>query len=314
MRMDQLYQFIIISEAGSITAASKQLYISQSSLSSSIASMEKEIGRQIFQRSHNGISLTPYGLKFYKAAREILDTYENVINLPMELNEEQLHISSQFLLYASSIFTNIISENKKVISSFKFTEKTTSGVIKDVINRTSEVGLIVTRSELHNHYKQIAKNQNLEYNVINSDECICLVGRGNPLYYSDDEDITMQQLQGFPMIKYEIDANSVESNKEFDMNFSFPHSGVLVISDTGSLQNILAKTNGFFIGIHNEKAYSTTDFYDNIRVIKLRDKSFTYDTAWLKKKDHSLSPLAKDFLKRIYLAVGASPINLSFNL
>jgi DNA-binding transcriptional LysR family regulator len=58
--------------------ASQELFISQSSISKHIKSLEKEIGIELFKREHRTITLTPAGKEFLEFARESVDGYEKM--------------------------------------------------------------------------------------------------------------------------------------------------------------------------------------------------------------------------------------------
>lgn len=69
----QLKYFVTTVEAGSVAEASRQLYIAQPSISTSIKGLEESFGVQLFIRHHaQGVSLTPGGARFYRKAQELL--------------------------------------------------------------------------------------------------------------------------------------------------------------------------------------------------------------------------------------------------
>ena len=61
MTIKQLKYIIAVADAGSITEASKKLFIAQPSLTASIQELEKEYNITIFSRSKKGIKLTNEG-------------------------------------------------------------------------------------------------------------------------------------------------------------------------------------------------------------------------------------------------------------
>ena len=63
--------FLVVAEARSFSAAAKQLYISQQTLSAHIAQIEEEIGTQLFERTRP-LTLTPAGERFHRGATEML--------------------------------------------------------------------------------------------------------------------------------------------------------------------------------------------------------------------------------------------------
>lgn len=307
MRIDQMRQIVEVCASGSINKASQILFISQSSLSASIRAAEDELGQKILDRSHKGISLTHFGSSFVETAYLILKLYDEVLSRASSSEDGKLHISSQFLRYSSSIFASMYAEYEGTVASFRFTEKTRGGVLQDLLNRSSEIGIIVTPTEFRPRCLEMMEVSGLDYHIINTDPCRCIVGKGSPLYTQPQDFITMEQMRPFPQIRYERDGGLWEKNDLQEGDDYFPHTGLLVISDSGSFQNILTRTNGFFVGIHNKAAYDMTGYYDNIRVLSIKDREFPYDTAWMRLKNQPLTRLSKEFLRRMYAAVGKDP-------
>ncbi|MEC8275526.1 MAG: LysR family transcriptional regulator, partial [Pseudomonadota bacterium] len=69
----QLEYFVAVGDAGSIALASQRINVSSPSISSAISQLETEFGLQLFVRHHaQGLSLTPGGRQFFKAAKTIL--------------------------------------------------------------------------------------------------------------------------------------------------------------------------------------------------------------------------------------------------
>ncbi len=68
-----LNEFIVLAETENYLQASETLFISQSSLSKHIKSLEDEIGVPLFDRSTRKVKLNEYGTTFLKYARQMLD-------------------------------------------------------------------------------------------------------------------------------------------------------------------------------------------------------------------------------------------------
>lgn len=73
MNFNQLKYFVAIVEQGSFWAAALEEYISQSSLSKQIKTLENELGVVLFNRSGNKITLTEAGQCFYEYALKLLE-------------------------------------------------------------------------------------------------------------------------------------------------------------------------------------------------------------------------------------------------
>lgn len=69
----QLRYFAAAAEQGSMTAAARELMVSQSAVSTAIAQLEKELGVQLLLRHHaRGLTLTAAGTSFYTELRSFL--------------------------------------------------------------------------------------------------------------------------------------------------------------------------------------------------------------------------------------------------
>jgi len=76
MEMRTLRYFIAVLEAGSLSRAAGTLYIAQPALTAQIKKLEDELGAQLFERSHVGVTPTPAGLQLYEDARRLLSDAE----------------------------------------------------------------------------------------------------------------------------------------------------------------------------------------------------------------------------------------------
>lgn len=79
MRFEQLQHLIETVESGSISEASKNLYISQQGLSDSLRRLESEIGIPILNRNKKGCSLTKQGENFYRMPKKRLKAIKSCL-------------------------------------------------------------------------------------------------------------------------------------------------------------------------------------------------------------------------------------------
>ena len=69
----QLDVFLTVAECGSISAASRELYVSQPAVTQQIAALESEFGAPLFVRSNKGVRLTPAGELLARRVEEARD-------------------------------------------------------------------------------------------------------------------------------------------------------------------------------------------------------------------------------------------------
>ena len=110
MTLQNLRYIISIAETGSITEASKRLFISQPSLSNAVKEVEKEIHFPIFTRTSRGITVTAKGLEFIGYARQVIqqmnvlqDTY-----ITMRPQKTYFSVSTQHYVFATNAFVDMI--------------------------------------------------------------------------------------------------------------------------------------------------------------------------------------------------------------
>ena len=304
MKIRQMRQILEISENESINRASRKLYISQSALSASISSVEEELGQQLLVRSHSGIELTEFGKKFVEASRQILEIYDRLLLETTSENATQLSVSCQYLKYVGSIFLRCSAEFADSRNSFRYAEKVRGEVCKDVMNGTSDIGIIVPPTDCRERVMRMLESQELECHLITTDKARCLVGPKNPFYRKKAGVIRRDQMADYQQIQYEHARLDWEREVFPTEGSVFPNRGVLFISDSGSFQNILKETDSIFVGLYNEKAYSSNKYYSDIRVLDIEDMDYCYDTMWVCRKGWHLTPFARKFLRDIYAAVG----------
>ncbi len=117
MRLEQLEYFIEAINCNSINKAAKNLYISQPTLSLSIAKMEEEIGAKLLYRTKRGVVPTIIGNMVYNDALKIISTTNALLEdwkKTVLFNQE---IDGDVLLYAipaASVFiSNFVMQELK---------------------------------------------------------------------------------------------------------------------------------------------------------------------------------------------------------
>jgi len=88
MDISRLQSMILVAERGSITAASKELFITPVSLLQQINQLENEVGFKIFLRSHRGVKLTKPGELFYKSTKKSLTQLEVLMTSCRNMEED----------------------------------------------------------------------------------------------------------------------------------------------------------------------------------------------------------------------------------
>ncbi|SET72340.1 DNA-binding transcriptional regulator, LysR family [[Clostridium] aminophilum] len=100
----------------SFSKAAQKLYISQPALSTAIKKVEKKIGKPIFDRSTNPISLTPSGEIYIEAIEKLFSLEQNTVN---QLNNLNGLIAGSLKLGGTNFYTSFILP--RMLSDFSHT-------------------------------------------------------------------------------------------------------------------------------------------------------------------------------------------------
>lgn len=112
MNIDQLIYFVTIVEKKSFSLAAFELYVSQSTISKQIKSLENELDLLLFERRNSRVFLTPEGKIFFRFAKNILAEHSDMKETlePYQLsNKGTIRIGSIPILSTYGL-TNIISD------------------------------------------------------------------------------------------------------------------------------------------------------------------------------------------------------------
>lgn len=79
VRIQDLACFVSVVEKGGVTSAAESMYMTQSSVSKSIARLEKAMGVPLFDRSRRSLELTADGFAAVTYARDVLAAYDTMM-------------------------------------------------------------------------------------------------------------------------------------------------------------------------------------------------------------------------------------------
>lgn len=104
---------VAVAHEKNITKAAEKLFISQSSLSYTLSTVEKEIGMPLFLRSKTGMELTPAGEEYYAAAKKIIQIYDDLQkNLRGKGDNVRINIAASSV-WGTQLFSELIPKFRK---------------------------------------------------------------------------------------------------------------------------------------------------------------------------------------------------------
>ncbi|KNZ43152.1 LysR family transcriptional regulator [Acetobacterium bakii] len=195
MNLNQLYYFKKLAELEHYTQASKELFITQPSLSGSISSLEEELGIALFQRQGRNIKLSKYGKEFYQYVCSSLVELERGIEKAKEKSDSYggtadvgciPTLAGNFLPVAVNGYLKNIDSK----TTFNIFHGMTLAVIEGIESEKYDVGFC----------SYVENKPNLEFHPIIAQELILLVNNNHRLAKKDS--ICLKELSDYPIITY----------------------------------------------------------------------------------------------------------------
>ena len=307
MNTKQLRQFLEVYKCASINKAAQKLYLSRSSLISSINALEEELGQPLLQRSHSGIIPTEFGTVVIEASQQIMDIYDSLMEKSTEISHNLLSISSSHLPFVPAVFAQHFANNEET-NHFRYMEKRRCWVCQDVIEDHSEIGIISTPTSNRDIVQRFFKQNALHHRIICSSPTCCLVGEQNPLCQNDLQQVSQEELASLYRIMYQDTTVANNDNLLQVPQIYLPCKGNLYISDRSSMQNLLTDTNSYFACVFYPSKYRPS----NTCLLQIQDLPSTQDIIWFKKSKRRLKPITQEFLEKIYLALDVEPDAVPF--
>ena len=294
MTLQQLKYIITIAECGSITSAAQKLFISQPSLSKSIADLETEMGITIFYRNNRGVYLSQDGLKFLSYAHQVI---EQVQLLEQQYKKKEVirrvfSISAQHYAFVVNAFVVLVKEYSKNKYEFTLRESKTFDIIEDVRTSRSELGVLFLSCFNHEIISRIIQNADLKFTPLFTAKPHVFISRTNPL--AKKVCVTLNDLKKFPRLTFEQGTNnSFYYAEEPHITEESPKS--IIVTDRATLFNLIIGLNGYTIssGILSRDLNGT----DIIAIPLESDESM--EIGYIRQVGRPLSNLGKRYLEHL---------------
>ena len=246
MTLQQLKYVITVAEAGTITEAANQLFISQPSLTNAIHELEKEMNIVIFNRTNKGISLSKEGEGFLGYARQVLeqaaiheDKYKRNGG-----GKKQFCVSTQHYSFAVNAFVDLIKKYGQEEYDFSLRETQTYEIIEDVARLRSEIGILFLNDFNEAVIGKILKSYDLEFHQLFIAKPHVFISRKHPL--ADKKVITNQELEIYPYLSFEQgEHNSFYFSEEIFSESERKKN--IRVRDRATLFNLLIGLNGYTV-------------------------------------------------------------------
>lgn len=293
MTLQQLKYILEVAKCGSINEASKNLFISQPSLSNTIKDLEKELHITIFNRTNKGIIVSKEGLEFLGYANQIIEQ----ISL---LEEKYLHkrnrkikfsISCQHYSFAINAFVELIKEYGYDQYDFSIQETRTAEIIDNVKNMISEIGILYLNDFNKKVLLHFFKDAKLEFYELFVVKPHVFLSKYHPL--AKFESLDLEMLDDYPYLSFEQGQNNSFYFSE-EILSTYPHKKSIKVYDRATLFNLAIGLNGFTIST----GIISSELNPEIIAIPLNVDDY-FKVGYLKRKDTKLSQIGEIYINKL---------------
>lgn len=290
MTFEQLKSFLAIVKYNHFTLASQELYISQSSISKHIKSLEKELGVELFNRQHRNIRLTDAGEEFYKFAKKTMADYENILyEMKKHTCEESSSISIGVLdTMVEYGIASLIADFQKQYPFIQvdLIERSNHKIIEYLNNSTINLGFINSNYE---------HRGNLNLRKLINDDLVLVTSKQHIFSSKSSIDIFDTSKEKYICVNGDYYLHNVFLNTWGNLNY-FPNT-LYIDSQTKTLLALVSENIGITLLPFKVASSYKKDIDNNIHICNLQNTfSANIFLAQLKsKKLNKNETLFRDF-------------------
>lgn len=295
MTLLQLKYISTVAKCGSFSKAAQTLYVSQPGISKMVCALEEELGITIFVRSAAGITLTAEGRELLNMGERLLRDAEHIsqhFTQDLGSTHESLSVSSQHYCFV----IDALMEYQKVSQKDSYTYKLLVGqgpdVIQQVVDKTSELGVLFISEQNNKHVNRVFGDNALEFHPLFTNKPCVFIHKSHPL--ATKACVTVEDLQPYPCIMYELDPDAPSILQEEMLLSDFYPQKVNIVSCLYQSLMIMKNCQGYDLGVG---LISTSN--RNLDVIKRPVQGFDapITVGWVSKAGHTLSHPAEQFVE-----------------
>ncbi|MGC7101263.1 LysR substrate-binding domain-containing protein [Amycolatopsis lurida] len=197
----QLRYLMAVARHGSVTAAARELYVSQSAVSTALSDLEAELEIKLFVRSQRGMRLTPSGQRAVASAGQVLASLDE---LKEAASRERTEITGTlavgcFATIAPILLPRVIAEFARRYPrvQLSFVEAAHDVLVDDLVNARIDLALLY-----HYELDSVRAAPGITTETLRSDPPYVLTPVGGPL--ADEPRVTLKQLASQPLILFDL--------------------------------------------------------------------------------------------------------------
>ncbi len=191
-----------VAKAGSLGKASEVLLIAAPNISRSIKELENDLGITIFERTQNGMKLTPDGEEFINFAKSILGQIDEVEKFYKagSPKKQKFSISVPRACYISEAFAKFSTSLSKDGAEVFYKETNSQRTINNILNHDYKLGIIRYAENYDKYFKSMLEEKGIQYELITEFTYSLIMSADSPL--AEKDDITFDSLADYVEIAH----------------------------------------------------------------------------------------------------------------
>ena len=172
-----------VAKAGSLSKASEVLLIAAPNISRSIKELEADLGITIFDRTQNGMKLTPEGEEFLEFAKSILGQIDQVENYYKKGHpkKQTFSISVPRASYICEAFAEFSKSLSKDAAEIFYKETNSQRTINNMLNHDYKLGIVRYAENYDMYFKTMLEEKGFTYELITEFTYKIIMSKNSPL-------------------------------------------------------------------------------------------------------------------------------------
>lgn len=289
MHIETLKIFCDLVETQSFSLAAEKNFITQSAVSQRICSLEERFNRRLINRvrGKSQINLTPAGEVFYRLAKQVIASYE-------ELEESMRKFTDRISgkIKVATVYSVGLHELPPKVREFmsKFPSvkidieySRTTRIVRDVLSGEIELGVVAFPEP----------RRGITIVPMPSDRLVLICPPEHELAKRDK--ITVKELKGKPFVMFERD---IPTRKAIDRILKSYGVKVRKVAEFDNIETIKRAVEvGFGLAIVPHPSVIDEEKNGQLAVIQLAEKDWVRPVGIIYRSDRNLSLAAKKFIQ-----------------
>lgn len=294
MDIHKLRCIVSLANLRNVTRAAEKNYVAQSTMSSTISSVESELGIRLFIRNNKGVSLTTAGESFIVAAEEIVQRYDHAIVEARYLSEQQ---EVSFTIGFNSM--SVGSEIGTIVKRFHVAyPQFNLRLCKHSLSELTDC-LFDKRADLiYSNQFEMRKNPKCRFLPIAETYPCVYIPKGHP--FSKRKEITVSDLEGEPLLCACIqgDPHRFSAAAEVLRNGGIPYTDESPVSNEETIAAMVEAG----IGLYPASTWYKRAFIDKVDFVPLSIdvEPMQIVVAWTREDIDIMAKTLASISKNIY--------------